>query len=488
LPHFISSAAPKPEPAARTLRPLCVDLDGTLVKSDTLVDSLLALLRTEPELVFKLPGRLLHGKAAFKAFVTESVSLDAAHLPYNGTVLEFLHHEYTRGRAIFLATGADVHLARRVADHLGIFADVLGSDGATNLTGSNKLDSLQRRLDSAAFDYIGNDTPDLPLLANATKAMVANPTLRLRLRLKARGIRPVHAFVERKPALLSVLKSVRLHQWAKNLLIFVPLFCSHALTAGKLLTALAAFCCFSLSASSAYIVNDLLDIEADRRHPRKRQRPFAAGDLSAFGGIAIAVIFLLAGMTGAYLLPGRFFNWLLIYLIATVVYSLYLKRIALVDVLVLSGLYILRLQAGSAVTQTPISHWLAGFSMFLFLSLSIAKRFAELENLRSSNEVPRNGRGYLVTDLDQLRSFGTASAYAAVVVFAIYISGPDVVKLYHKSPLLWLTVPLMILWLNRVWLLASRGELDEDPVAFALTDPISQVIGIVVVIVALLAL
>lgn len=488
MPQSITNPTLKPEAPVEALRPLCVDLDGTLVKSDTLIDSLLVLLRTDPAKVFNLPGRLLHGKAAFKAFVTQSVSLDAAHLPYNRTLFQFLCDERTRGRDLYLATGADVRLARRVADHLGIFADVLGSDGATNLTGSNKLDSLRRRLDSAAFDYIGNDTPDLPLLAHATEAMVANPSLRLRMRLRTRGIRPARSFLEREPAFKSVSKAVRLHQWAKNLLIFIPLLCSHALSAGKLLAALAAFCCFSLTASSAYIVNDLLDIETDRRHPRKSQRPFAAGDLSAIGGLAIAVIFLLVGLVGAYLLPGRFFACLLIYLATTLAYSLYLKRIALVDVLVLSCLYILRLLAGSTVTQTPISHWLAGFSMFLFLSLAIVKRFAELENLRAGNGVPRNGRGYVLADLDQLRSFGTASAYAAVVVFAIYISGPDVVKLYHKSPLLWLTVPLMILWLNRVWLLASRGELDEDPVAFALTDPTSQVIGIFVVMIALLAL
>ena len=488
MPQAISNPTPETEARFDALRPLCVDLDGTLVKSDTLVDSLLALLRTDPAMVFKLPGRLFRGKAAFKGFVTESVSLDAAHLPYNGKLLQYLRQEHDRGRAIYLATGADVRLARRVADHLGIFTDALGSDGATNLTGSNKLDGLRTRLDSAAFDYIGNDTHDLPLLAQATEAMVANPSMRLRMKLRARGIRPTHAFLEREPAFKSVWKAVRPHQWAKNLLVFVPLLCSHALSAGKLLTALAAFCCFSLTASSAYIVNDLLDMEADRRHPRKRLRPFAAGDLSAVAGIVIAAMFLAVGLVGAHLLPGRFFAWLLIYLATTLAYSLYLKRIALVDVLALSGLYILRLLAGGTVTHTPISHWLAGFSMFLFLSLAIAKRFAELENLRASNAVPRNGRGYLVGDLDQLRSFGTASAYAAVVVFAIYISGPDVVKLYHQPRLLWLTVPLMILWLNRVWLLASRGEMDEDPVAFALTDSMSQVIGIVVVLVALLAL
>ena len=476
------------ETAVETMRPLCVDLDGTLVKSDTLVDSLLVLARAHPALLFKLPGQLLHGKAPFKAFLSERIKLDAAHLPYNRPLLQFLHQEKSNGRAIYLATGADIHLAGRVAAHLGIFTDVLGSNGVTNLTGWNKLDGLRSRLSRAAFDYIGNDTPDLPLLAQAAQPMVANPTMRLRMKMKARGLRPSHSFVERQPALQSLIAAVRLHQWAKNLLIFIPLLCSHALSTGKLLAALAAACCFSLTASAAYIVNDLLDIEADRRHTHKHQRPFASGDLSAFSGIAIAAAFLAVGLIGAGFLSGKFLSWLLIYLGTTLAYTLYLKRIPLVDVLALSGLYILRLLAGGAVTQTPISHWLAGFSLFLFLSLAIVKRFAELENLRARNAVPMNGRGYLLTDLDQLRSFGTSSAYAAVVVFAIYISGSDVAKLYNHPRYLWLTVPLITLWLNRVWLLASRGELDEDPVAFALTDPISLVIGVLVFLIALLSL
>jgi 4-hydroxybenzoate polyprenyltransferase len=306
--------------------------------------------------------------------------------------------------------------------------------------------------------------------------------------LRSRGIKPTREFLERRHPVKSLVKAVRVHQWAKNLLIFVPLFCSHAVTAGKLLTALAAFCCFSLTASAAYIVNDLLDIEADRRHPRKSQRPFASGDLSAFFGLAVVVVFLAVALSGARLLHGGFLGWLLFYLAATLSYSWYLKRIALLDVLALSGLYILRLLAGASATHTPISHWLAGFSMFLFLSLAIVKRFAELENLRATNATPKNGRGYLLADLDQLRSFGTASAVAAVVVFANYISGSDVVKLYRQSGRLWLIMPLMILWLFRVWLLASRGELDEDPVAFALTDRMSQLIGLAVLGIAWLAL
>lgn len=483
-----STATTQPQAPDAVLRPLSVDLDGTLVKSDTLVDSLLALARKNPAAVFKLPARLLHGKAAFKAFITESVSLDVAHLPYNRELLQYLNQQHAQGREIFLATGADVRLARRVADHLGIFSGVLASDGVTNLTGEEKLDGLRNRLGSGGFDYVGNDVPDLPMLENATEAMVANPSLWLRRKLRSRGIRPTHVFREGGPILQSMVNALRPHQWAKNLLIFLPLLCSHALTASKLLTALAAFCCFSLAASSGYLINDLVDLEADRRHPHKRMRPFAAGDVPPLAGIVVAVVLLLVGLIGAELLPGRFLAWLLVYLATTMAYSLYLKRIALVDVMVLSGLYSVRMLAGGSVTQTPISHWLAGFSMFLFLSLAIVKRFAELENLRASNALPKNGRGYMVADLDQLRSFGTASAYAAVVVFAIYITNPDVANLYRHPRLLWLSVPLIILWMNRVWLLASRGELNEDPVAFALTDPISQAIGIGVVILALLAI
>jgi 4-hydroxybenzoate polyprenyltransferase len=232
----------------------------------------------------------------------------------------------------------------------------------------------------------------------------------------------------------------------------------------------------------------MLDIEADRRHAQKRLRPFAAGDLSPFTGLGVVAFFLLLAFSGARFLPVAFLGWLLVYLGTTLAYTWYLKRIALVDVLVLSGLYTLRLLAGSAATQSHISHWLAGFSVFLFFSLAIVKRFAELQNLRTTGLQPRNGRGYLVTDIDQLRSFGTASAFAAVVIFAIYISGSDVIVLYRHEQLLWLIMPLMILWLCRIWLLASRGELNEDPLVFALTDRMSLLIGVAVAGIALLAI
>ena len=479
--------SPRPE-SIQSIRPLCVDLDGTLVKSDTLVDSLLVLLRTRPLQVLRLPFLLLKGKAAFKAFVTTSVALDVVHLPYNRTLLQYLQSEHARGRAIYLATGAHERLARRVADHLGVFAGVLGSDGATNLTGNKKLNSLEARLRSDVFDYVGNDTPDLPLLAHAAEPMVANPSLGLRMAMKSRGIHPAQSFNESRHPLDALVKAARPHQWAKNLLIFLPVLLAHSFSPAKLLAALGAFCCFCLTASSTYVFNDLLDLEADRRHPRKRFRPFASGDLSGLTGFATAAILLMIGLIGASLVNATFFAWLLVYMVTTVSYSSYLKRVALVDVLVLSGLYTLRMQAGSAATDTPISHWLAGLSIFLFLSLAVVKRFAELENLRMSGAPLKNGRGYLISDTEQLRAFGTASGYAAVVIFAIYISGRDVTALYRNPSTLWLIVPLILLWISRIWLLASRGELNEDPVVFALTDRLSLLIGVAVAAVAFAAL
>jgi 4-hydroxybenzoate polyprenyltransferase len=318
--------------------------------------------------------------------------------------------------------------------------------------------------------------------------MVANPSMGLRMGMKSRGIHPVKTFHETTHPLRALVRAARPHQWAKNLLIFLPVLLAHSLNSAKLLAALGAFCCFSLTASSTYMFNDLLDIEADRRHPRKQLRPFASGDLSGLTGFSTAAVLLIIGLAGGSLLGEEFIAWLLVYIATTVSYSWYLKRVALVDVLVLSGLYTLRLQAGSAATDTPISHWLAGLSIFLFLSLAIVKRFAELENLRQSGSALHNGRGYLISDTEQLRAFGTASGYAAVVVFAIYISSRDVTALYRHPSTLWLIVPLILLWISRIWLLASRGELDEDPVVFALTDRLSLLIGVAVGVVAFAAL
>lgn len=482
---------PSLQPSAPVVsrRPLCVDLDGTLVKSDTLMDSLLVLLRNRPLAALRLPLWLMRGKAALKAEVGTRVALDVRYLPWNRSVIEYLEVERGEGRKLYLATGADQVLAQRIADHLGLFDGVLASDGRTNLTARNKLDRLRSALGGDEYDYIGNAAPDVPLLQHAGAAMIANPAPALRTRLRSHGVTVEREFRDRTPRAKAVLKAIRLHQWAKNILIFVPMLLAHVLRSGAFANAAIAFVSFSLCASATYIANDLLDIESDRRHPRKRNRPFAAGDLSVSSGLLVAAAFLAGAIAIAVaFLPLGFLLWLFLYLVGTLAYSLALKRATLVDVIVLAGLYTVRLLAGSAATQVSISPWLAAFSIFLFFSLAIVKRFSELQNTRARGQAIANGRGYQLGDIEQLRSFGTASAYAAVVVFSFYIGeARKVGSLYRHPTRLWLIVPLMIYWLSRVWLLASRGELNEDPVIFALTDRISLLTGAAVAAIAAIA-
>jgi len=479
-------------PELRAGVPLCVDLDGTLVKSDTLVDSVLVIARQRPRELLRIPGWIAQGKASFKRHVTAAVALDVEHLPYNHALLEWLRVEAGAGREIYLATAADGALAERVAAYLGIFRGVLASDGETNLAGGNKLAAFRARFGDE-FCYIGNAKPDAVLLAACVSPMVANPDRALRGAMKRAGTVPVTSFEARTPVLKSWLRAVRLHQWAKNVLIFVPLLLAHAWNAATLTGAGVAFFSFGMCASATYIINDLLDIEADRRHPRKRKRPFAAGDLSAISGVLMVVVLMavalalaialpqiFANMQGGYDLtqPYKFLEWLGIYTMTTLTYSLYLKRTLLWDVFVLSGLYTVRILAGSAATDVAVSAWLAGFSVFFFLSLAFVKRFSELEALRERGVAVTNGRGYLVSDLEQLRALGTGAMYAAVVVLTLYINNPDNTRLYQHIARLWLVVPVMLLWLSRVWMLASRGEMHDDPVVFAITDKRSLLLGV----------
>jgi 4-hydroxybenzoate polyprenyltransferase/phosphoserine phosphatase len=481
---------------------LCVDLDGTLVKSDTLHDSALAVARHHPAALLKLPSWLLQGKAALKRHLATTVKLDVAHLPYNRELLQYLEQQHATGRPIYLATAADADTANRVAEHLGLFTGVLASDGQLNLAGKNKLAAFRSHFGDN-FSYIGNAMPDLALLESCKEPMVANPTSALRTALRKARVTPARTFDETVSPLKAWPKAIRLHQWAKNVLIFLPLLLAHAWAPALLAGAALAFLSFGLCASATYIVNDLLDLEADRQHPRKRRRPFASGDLSALSGVAVVAVFLAFSLVLALLVPRviaalsptyridrphHFLVWLGIYLVTTLSYSLRFKRTPLVDVIVLSGLYTVRIIAGSAATGVAVSTWLAGFSIFFFLSLAFVKRFAELENLSQRGGSKAGGRGYHVSDIEQLRSFGTSSGYASVVVLTLYISNLDAAQLYRHTNRLWLLVPVLLLWISRLWFLASRGHLDEDPVVYAITDRRSLLLGLIVVLIVISAL
>jgi 4-hydroxybenzoate polyprenyltransferase len=333
--------------------------------------------------------------------------------------------------------------------------------------------------------------------------MTANPDRALLAGMKSKGTVAVANFEDRRPALKSWLKAIRLHQWAKNTLIFVPLLLAHRWSMGAITGAAIAFLSFGLCASATYIINDLLDLEADRRHPRKRRRPFASGDLSAISGLVMVAVLLVVSVLLALALPHivaavpggvalakpySFLVWLGLYTATTLTYSLYLKRKLLLDVFVLSGLYTVRILAGSAATGVPVSAWLAGFSVFFFLSLAFVKRFSELEGLRERGGSVTNGRGYYVSDLEQLRALGTGAAYAAVVVLTLYINNVDTNLLYRHPARLWMAVIVLLLWLSQVWMLASRGQMHDDPVVFAITDKRSLLLGVLMAVVVWWAL
>ena len=465
--------------------PLCVDLDGTLIKSDTFQDSLLLLVRTHPARLLAVARLLPRGRARLKQEIARQTTLDINHLPWNKAVLRLIRDQRSLGRTILLVTGADRSLAERVASHLRCFDRVIASDGERNLTGCRKLAVLQKLF--PAFDYIGNARIDLPLLTHARHAFLANPTHRLR-RALARANVPVKAtLLDRAPLRASLLSTLRLHQWVKNLLLLLPLLLSHRLTPRGLIHGALALVAFGCAASACYVLNDLLDIDNARRHRHKRLRSFASGELGVVDGILLVMALLIGSALLLPLLPAAFAIWLAIYIAATTLYSLWLKRIAIADVLLLAGLYTLRLYAGGAATQTPISPWLAVFALFFFLALALVKRLNELEILRQQGSTRTPGRGYRVADIVAIGSLEAASACAALAVFAAYITHPNAELLYPHAARLWLALPPLGLWLLRMGLLAWRGELDEDPVLFALRDRLSPLLGLLVVLLTVFA-
>ena len=470
-------------------RALCVDLDGTLVATDLLWEGLLALVRERPLMLRRVPFWLLAGKAHFKQQVANSADIDVATLPYRKDLIDFLLRERDRGRDLVLATAADAKHADAVARHLGLFSAVLSSDGTTNLSGQLKCDALRRRFGATGFDYAGNDFVDLPMWTAAGSAvLVATPA---RLAPRVRAVTNVEAeFASGGSRLRALLQALRPHQWVKNILIFVPVLLDHRLTDGDvLLRAAVAFIAFSLAASGGYVVNDLLDVQADRRHPRKQHRPFAAGTLSLRTGVALAPLLFAAAILLAVLaLPPAFLALLALYIVLTGGYSLYLKRFPVVDVLLLAGLYTLRVLAGIAATGVRFSTWLLAFSMFLFLSLAFVKRYAELSRRRTAEGERVAGRGYVNADLEWLGSMGGASGYLSVLVLALYISSDEVTALYERPMVLWMICPLLLFWVSRLWFFAHRGKIDEDPILETMSDRLSYIVGGFVALILFLAL
>ncbi len=456
--------------------PLCIDLDGTLLRSDALYESLLALLSHNPFYVFLLPFWLLRGKAALKDAIAARVDIDPATLPYDDRVLALL--ETTTARPRVLCTATNARYAEAIAAHLGVFEQVIASDATRNLSGHRKADALVEAFGERGFDYAGNERIDLDVWAHARHALVINGSDALAAQAARVTTVSTQLPVQRdKSALRLWVKQLRIHQWLKNLLVFLPLLASHRfMEVDAVVASVLGFLAFGLCASGVYVLNDLLDLPSDRAHARKRLRPFAAGRLPLLHGLFVGPLLTLAGFALAWLASPLFALVLLAYYVMTLAYSLRLKRVVMVDVVMLAGLYTVRIIGGAAAIGTPLSFWLLAFSMFIFLSLAMLKRYTELADLLASGATKASGRGYGVDDLPMIQSMGAASGYLAVLVFALYINSPESLALYGRPQVLWMICPLLLYWISRAWIVAHRGGMHDDPVVFAVTDRVSQVV------------
>lgn len=461
---------------------LVVDLDGTLIKTDLLAETASRFLIEQPFRFFKLLVWLVEGKSALKSRLAESTSIDVASLPYNEELLSWLRAERLQGRRIVLATASHRVLADQVVAHLDdLFDAVLATDGTTNLKASVKRDALIGRYGERGFDYVGNDWPDISVWQSAAKAHVVSSSSRLIEKVRSHGNLGVLMGDGKPPLAVALFKAMRPHQWMKNLLVFIPLLAAHQyMLVVSVMQALLAFLVFGLTASSVYLLNDLVDVADDRHHARKRNRPLASGNLSLLHGwvawpVLLLLAFTLAGPVGG--LPWRFTVCMGIYLVLTVAYSLRLKQTPIVDVLVLAILYTLRIIAGAAAIAVPLSFWLLSFSMFVFLSLALIKRYSELRVARDVGKVGNlRGRGYDPQDLELISSLGGSAGYTAVLVLALYVQDSHTASLYATPTIIWLACPLLLFWISRAWLIAHRGNMHDDPIIFAIKDRLSWVI------------
>ena len=467
--------------------PLVVDLDGTVIKSDLLYESALLFLKRNPLNIFLIIRWLLCGISVLKIKLAERVKIDIESLPYNQSFLEFLKRESEKGRELILATASAQIYSQKVADHLRIFSKVMATDEKNNLMGSKKLERLVSLYGEKGFDYAGDSSTDIVIFPHCRNAHLINASDNT---IKKAGRSANLSTVDKKPTvgLVHSLKAARIYQWTKNLLLFVPLVTSHNILNLKLfIINVLGFFAFSLCASATYIMNDLFDLESDRKHPRKKNRPFASGDLSISKGILMSGILGLSGLLLSFFLRLDFLFYIVFYILLTSLYSFFLKKHVLVDVLTLAGLYTIRIFAGAKLIGVNVSFWLFAFSVFLFFGLALVKRCTELQLIVKSGKMDLSGRDYCSEDLQTLRSMGITGSFISVVVFALYINSTGGLSLYARPELLWAICPALLLWINRLWIKTSRGQMHDDPLIFTLKDNVSRYLLLFIFLVVLIA-
>jgi len=458
------------------------DLDGTLLTTDVFGESLTRLLLGRPWMIPQVLVWLAAGRSSCKGHVAAATLDSWTRWPIRPDAERLIAEARRGGDPVVLATAAHESVAARIAADLGLFDAVLASRAGVNLKGARKLRAVTewvRDNGCDGFSYAGDADADLPLWEAAERVIVVEPTAGLERRVRGLG-KPVEVIGERRNIPRSLLRALRPHQWVKNLLVFLPMILAHKFDVATITAVILAFVAFSACASTVYLVNDIADLPADREHPKKRRRPLASGRLPiAVAVVAGAGLLLGAAVISAVALPPAFGLILVAYLATNLAYSTWLKRKPILDVLMLAGMYAVRVEAGGIAAGVPLSMWILAFSLFFFTSLAFAKRCAELRRHASEGGQRPAGRGYLVEDLPILEGFGVASGYVSVLVLALYMNSSEMHRLYGESRFLWLVCPLVLYWITRVWLLVHRGHLDEDPVVFAIRDQVSLLIALV---------
>jgi 4-hydroxybenzoate polyprenyltransferase len=483
--------------------PLCVDLDGTLINSDSLHEGLVVLLKRNPLYALALPVWLAQGKPAFKNKVALRAPLDVDALPFNDEVLALLKSERGR-RPIVLCTAAHERYARAISDRLGLFDRVFATE-EVNLAASEKVRTLIGEYGERGFDYMGDALQDVGVFRAARSAIAVNPAAGLRRRLSE--VENLDRVIDgtRRGGARAWLRALRMHQWIKNLLVFIPLVAAHrAGDPRAVFASAAAFVIYGLTASAVYLLNDLVDLKADRAHPRKRRRGLASGAISIPAALMSIPVLLLVALVLAWKLSPQFAALIALYFLTSNAYAFRLKQVPILDSLVLAGLYTFRVLAGAAAISVTPSFWLLSFSVFFFFSLALSKRHSELLELadpdgepagetrrpspRPSSDLAIPGRGYNRGDLSIIVSEGTAAGIAAVLVLALFINSESARGAYRHPEALWLICPLVLYWITKLWLNSQRGQIEDDPVVWAVENRTSRAIIVLCFVLFVLAI
>ncbi len=463
--------------------PLCVDLDGTLIKSDMMFESMAILIKSNPIYLLMIPIWFIKGKLYLKEQLFNRVQIDIDTMPLNDEIVNFLINEKKSGRTILLVTASLQYYADKYKEKFNFLDEAIGSKDGINLSAKYKAEYLKGRFGDKNYDYIGDSHKDLVVWSFAQNALiVSDNTILIN---KAKEITNIAETWGRTntPKYKIIFKQLRIYQWVKNLLIFLPALLAHSLEFNIYFQLLLSFLSFSFVASSIYIFNDLMDLNSDRKHKIKKNRPLAAGNFRISDAFVYTILLMTIGIMIGVFINISFIIVLLIYLITTYLYSIYLKRIYIVDIITLALLYTMRIIAGSATSGFIISEWLAAFALFFFFSMGALKRFTELKN--SKNE-KLSGRAYIADDMNIVQIMGICSSMISVLVMVLYINSNTISQLYSNPKILYLIIPILLHWNMRVWVLADRSMMNEDPIVFSIKDKYSYLsillIGIIMLI------